>query len=198
MQEVPDDLFRSDMHSFPREDPSVLAKQAQLNAAAEKEQKARAAAEAKEQKAEEARVKKALALPTGKERAAAAVADSKGVRRRELMAHKIRLYYKLLGHKLSSKEPKALPKDDEGLAELLAQVETELHSKGGIEGASKIVLGSAFAVEQLNAQFNPFGLMLSGPVASLSSSMAANRTEWEELATEFAISNAEWFCVSVF
>lgn len=133
-------------------------------------------------------------MPTKREKQE--VTDVKNVRKRELMAHKIRLYYKLLGHKLSSKEPKSLPKDDEGLAELLAQVETELHSKGGIEGASKLVLGGAFAAEQFNAQFNPFGLHLSGPVASLSGSMAANRADWEELATEFAISNAEWFCVS--
>jgi len=194
MEAVPDDLLQHDLHTFPRDDPSVLAKQAQINAAAERELKARAAAEAKERKAEEAQVKRAMAMPTKAQRDANAV-DARGVRKRELMAHKIRLYYKLLGHRLSSKEPKTLPKDDESLTELLAQVETELQSKGGIESAGKLMVGSAFALEQLNQQFNPFGLMLSGPAASLTSTVQANKSEWDELVTEFAIANAEWFVV---
>jgi hypothetical protein len=190
MEAVPDDLLRHDLSTFPQENPAVLAKQAAVNAAAEKERKQQEAAEARERKAEEAKVKKSLAMPTGKERATTQTLD---VRKRELIAHKIRLYFKLLGHKLTTKEPKTLPKTDEELLELLAMVETELQSKGGIEGASKLMIGTAFALEQVNAQFNPFGLMLSGPAASLSSSVAANRKEWDELVTEFAISNAEWF-----
>jgi len=189
---IPDDIFQRDMQTFPREDPAVLAKQAQLNAAAEKQQKAQAAAEAKERKAEEALVKKAMAMPA---KGGSKALDVRAVKQRELMAHKIRLYFKLLGDKLSTKEPKTLPKDDEGLAELLATIETELQSKGGIESAGKLMLGGAFAIEQVNQQFNPFGLMLSGPAASLTSSVAANRSEWNDMVTEFAISNAEWFCV---
>jgi hypothetical protein len=168
----------------------VLAKQAQINAAAEKELKAREAADAKERKKDEAMVKKALA-PIKKEPDVSASA-----RRCQLMAHKIRLYYKKLPHCLSTKEPKALPKDEEGLAELLATIETELHSKGGIEMAGKITIGICGAAEQLNQQFNPFGLMLSGPAASFTGSVQANRAEWDDLVTEFAIANAEWFVVS--
>ena len=193
MENVPDDILQHDLTTFPREDPAILAKQAQLNAAAEKEMKARAAAEAKEQKASEALARKAMAMPVKQ----APANELRDIRKRELMAHKIRLYYKLLGHKLSTKEPKTLPKDDASLAELLAAIETELQSKGGIEGAGKLMLGSAFAIEQLNQQFNPFGLQLSGPAASLTGSVAANRAEWDELVTEFAIGNAEWFCVSL-
>jgi hypothetical protein len=196
MEAVPDDLFQHDAHTFPQMDPTVAAKQAQVNAAAEKELKARAAAEAKERKAEEALVKKSMALPSKTQKANGAAVDLKVVKNRELIAHKIRLYYKKLGHLLSSKEPKTLPKDDEGLAELLANIETELHSKGGIELASKLVLGVCFGAEQLNQQFNPFGLMLSGPAASFTNTVQANRKEWDDLVTEFAISNAEWFVVS--
>jgi hypothetical protein len=47
----------------------------------------------------------------------------------------------------------------------------------------------------VNQQFDPLGLKLSGPVATLSGSLAANRKEWDDLITEFAISNAEWFIV---
>jgi hypothetical protein len=196
MEAVPDDLFQHDAHTFPHMDPTVAAKQAQVNAAAEKELKVRAAAEAKERKAEEALVKKSMALPSKTQKANGAAVDLKVVKNRELIAHKIRLYYKKLGHLLSSKEPKTLPKDDEGLAELLANIETELHSKGGIELASKLVLGVCFGAEQLNQQFNPFGLMLSGPAASFTNTVQANRKEWDDLVTEFAISNAEWFVVS--
>lgn len=190
MEAVPDDLFQHDMHTFPRDDPAVLAKQAQVNAAAEKEIKAREAAEAKERKKDEAMVKKALA-PVKKD------VPHDNARKCQLMAHKIRLYYKKLPHCLSSKEPKTLPKDEEGLAELLAAIETELHSKGGIEMAGKLTIGVCTAVEQLNQQFNPFGLMLSGPAASFTMSVQANRKDWDDLMTEFAISNAELFCVSL-
>jgi len=194
MEAVPDDLLQHDLHTFPRDDPAVLAKQAQVNAAAERELKARAAAEAKERKQDEAMVKKALA-PKTKAAPSDANVDTKAARRREMMAHKIRLYYKKLGHNLTSKEPKTLPKDEEGLAELLAAIETELHSKGGIDYASKLTVGGCAAFEQVTAAYNPLGLMISGPVASLTKTMEANRNEWDELVTEFAIANAEWFVV---
>jgi hypothetical protein len=195
MEAVPDDLFQHDNTTFPREDPSVLAKQAQINAAAEKEHKAREAAEAKARKAEEALVKKSMALPTKAQKEA--IVDSKAVHKRELMAHKIRLYFAKLGHLITTKEPKTLPKDDEGLATLLAAIETELSSKGGIEMAGKGLIGLCFGFEQVTQQFNPLGLMLSGPTASLTNTVQANRKEWDDLVTEFAISNAEWFIGNV-
>ena len=195
MEAVPDDIFQHDLHTMPHGDPAVLAKQAQLNAAAEKEMKAREAAQAKERKAEEARVKKAMAMPTGKQRDSQELLDMKAARARELMVRKISLYYSKLGHKLSSKPPKAFPRDDTALAELLAGIEAELQSQGGVEQAATGLIAFAKVVEQVNATFNPLGLMLSGPRASLASSIEANRKEWDELVTEFAISNAEWFCV---
>jgi len=194
MEAIPDDLFQHDAHTFPRDDPAVLAKQAAINAAAAKEQKAQEAAEAKARKAEEATVKKSLAMPTKAQRDA--MVDAKVVKKREMLAHKIRLYFRLLPHRISIKEPKTLPKDEEGLLELLATIETELCSKGGIESASKVMVGLAFGIEQVNQQFNPFGLMLSGPAASLTSTVQANQKEWDDTVTEFAIANAEYFMVS--
>jgi malonyl CoA-acyl carrier protein transacylase len=35
--------------------------------------------------------------------------------------------------------------------------------------------------------------MLSGPAASLTATVAANKEQWHETITEFAIANAEWF-----
>lgn len=190
MNAPPDDLFRMD-DTIPTEDPAIAASQAKQRAAFEKEQKALAAQEKKMQAEEAKKVKKDMERPGHKEKAAAEVS----ARTRENKAHKIRLYYEKLGHKLSTKAPKTLPTDDAKLDELLASIECELHSNGGIEQAGVAFISGMAAVEQLTAVFNPLGLQLSGPAASLSSTVAQNKAKWDELITEFAISNAEYFMI---
>lgn len=190
MQAPPDDLFQRDS-TIPTEDPAIAASRVKQQQQLAKE---RAALEAQEKKraAEEAKkVKKDMATPGAKEKAAAAVTAEK----RELKKHKIRLYFEKLGHKLSMKPPKSLPNDDAAIDELLASIECELHSNGGIEQAGTAYLSGMAAIEQLTTFYNPLGLALSGPAASLSSTVAQNKEKWDELITEFAISNAEWFMV---
>ncbi len=193
MEGVPDEMFQSDTQSFPREDPRITADLAKQHAQALKQQKAEDAEMAKTRKREEVQVKKALAIPTVMQRQDAVKHASRGVRERELTALKIRLYFKKLSHKISMKEPKTLPKDDAALLELLATVECELQSNGGIEQAGAMFVNGCFALEAVTQQFNPLGLMLSGPAASLTQTVAANKDKWDELITELAIANAEWF-----
>jgi hypothetical protein len=190
MQAPPDDLFQRDS-TIPTEDPGVAANRVKQQQQLKKEQAALEAQEKKRAAEEAKRVKKDMATPGTKEKAAAIVTADK----RELKKHKIRLYYEKLGHKLSSKPPKTLPSDDAAIDELLASIECELHSNGGIEQAGTAYLSGMAAIEQLTAVYNPLGLQLSGPAASLSSTVSQNKEKWDELITEFAISNAEWFMI---
>jgi len=192
MQEVPADLFQGDMQTMPRMDPAVAERLAKQEKQAEAARKAMEREEAAAQKKERAQVQRAVAMPDTKAKKAAA----KSTRDKEMMAHKIRLYFKKLGHKLSFKEPKVLPKDEEQLRELLTQIECELQSNGGIEQAGQMFVNGCFVTEVVTQQFNPLGLMLSGPAASLTQTVQANKDKWDELITELAIANAEWFMVS--
>lgn len=195
MEGVPDDLFQSDLQSFPAQDPRITEELRKKHEKALKAQHAAELAEARERKKEAAAAQKAQQIPTAKERQQAKVDASKTTRARELKAHKIRLYFKKFSHKLSIKEPKALPKDDEGLDEILASIECELQSSGGIEQAGIAFINVCSGVEKVTEVWNPLGLMLSGPAASLSQTVAANRAKWDELITELAIAHAEWFMV---
>lgn len=193
MEGVLEDAFQSDIQTFPGADPREVeamqkaeAKRARENAAAEK---ARVAAAKKEA----AVVKKIVSTPVHKPEAE--VSEMARARKRELAAQKIRLYFKHFGHKLSVKEPKSLPKDDSAVFELLAAIETELCSAGGIQQADAMFVHGAAAVEQFTAVYNPLGLQLSGPAASLSATVAANKEQWQETVLEFAIANAEWFMI---
>lgn len=193
MEGVLEDAFQSDVQTFPGADPREVeaaqkqeAKRMKENAAAEK---ARAAAAKKEA----ATVKKIAAAPTAAHKEEAVATDMQRARKRELAAQKIRLYFKHFGGRLSVKEPKTLPKDDNGVYELLAAIETELQSAGGIQQADALFVNGARGLEQFTAVYNPLGLMLSGPAASLTATVAANKEQWHETITEFAIANAEWF-----
>lgn len=185
-----DDLLMSDIQTFPQEDPTITAK---IQAAEQKALKAQEAAEKKSRakEKESGQVAKAQAMPVQRK----AVGIDKETRAREMKAHKIRLYFAKLGAKISVKEPKTLPKTDEGLDELLAQIETELHSNGGIEQAGAAYINLMLGVESINSQLNPLGLMLSGPSVSFAATVAQNKAKWQDLVTEFAIANAEWFMV---
>lgn len=197
MQGVPDDVFQHDVESFPDKDPRITAELAKQHEKALKEQKHRDAEIAKQLKKAQAAVKRAQAMPVVAKKDTPAVhSAAKEARERELKAHKIRLYFKKLGHKLTMKEPKTLPRNDDDLDELLASIECELHSQGGIDQAGMLFINGSFAIEAITQQFNPLGLRLSGPAASLTQTVAANRDKWEELMTEVAIANAEWFMVS--
>lgn len=190
---VPDDLLQKDLSTFPTQDPRLTAELA-------KQHKQALAAQKQADKEEAAAVKKALATAPPPPKASTKNAPpsvKQEIAQRELKAHKIRLYYDKLGHKLSSKCPKTLPKTDEGLDEILQQIECELHSAGGIEQAGQLYLQSLVGLEELSHHFNPLGLVLSGPAASLSSTVAHNKEKWNDLMTEVAIANAEWFMVSV-
>jgi hypothetical protein len=192
--EVPDDLFMHDVQTMPMEDPAIAAK---LRAEIEKANKVQEAAE-----------KKARGRPPGTKNApkqpasvpastnGAAASGAAALNRRNIKLQKITLYFAHLGHKIKQKQPKELPKGDQEIDELLASIECELHAAGGIEKASVFVVTGAQAVENLMPHFNPFGWDLSGPQVSFAAAVAANQKKWEDLVKEFAISNAEWFCVS--
>lgn len=189
MQEVPDDLFQHDVQTMPGMDPKVAE---QIQKGIERDEKLRAAEEKKLKKDQTAVA--ARRAPTQK-KVTVEASDVKALKAREIKLHKIRLYYAKLGHKITVKEPKTYPKDDAGIDELLAAIETQLHSDGGIEKAGVGYVTGCASIEELTKHFNPLGWQLSGPVASFGQTVAQNKAQWEELVTEFAISNAEWFIV---
>ncbi len=194
--EVPDDLFMHDVQTMPMEDPAVAAK---LRAEIEKHNKAQEAAE-----------KKARGRPPGSKNAAAkpaaASASAQSVpaaapravdmTRRGMKLQKINLYFAHLGHKIRQKAPKEMPKTDEEIDTLLSSIEGELSASGGIEKAGLFVVGMAQGAEHIVGNyFNPLGWDLSGPHIGLAAAAAANQSKWDDLVKEFAIANAEWFCV---
>ena len=174
------DVIQADLANFPTEDPARAAARA-------KQEQADAKARKEEEKASAARVKKGLAIPPQVSDAAKANNDH------QVKLLKIRLYFSKLGHKIPIKEPKAMPRTDAEIDELLLMIETHLQSHGGIEMAGTMYQSSFAAVEMLTLQFNPLNLHLSGPAVSLSATVAQNREKWDELLTEFAIAHAEWF-----
>ena len=179
------EMLTHDVQTMPAADPAVEERLAKEMAKAQKTREV----EAKKQRAEMKKVPGQREPPPKKE---ASAGLDKAAQKRELKSHKIRLYFSKLGHKLTIKEPKSYPRTDEGLDELLTAIETELHSNGGIEKATMMYASAVTGVEQLMPVFNPLGWQLSGPAASLSQTVIASRDQWEELVTEFAISNAEW------
>ena len=116
--------------------------------------------------------------------------------RRGVKLQKINLYFAHLAHKIRQKAPKELPKSEEDVDALLASIEGELSASGGIEKAGLFVVGMAQGVEHVVANyFNPLGWDLSGPQVGFAAAAAANQKKWDDLVKEFAIANAEWFCV---
>lgn len=219
MEGFPDDIAMGDLSSFPRENPAVLAAQAKQAAAAAKEEEA-------ERKRQEAALKKmqemmkadqdgvanASAAPKrGRPPKSASAAATSGApaaqtlpvvpaseKALQLKVTKIRLYFQYLAHKLKIKEPSKYPTDEKGINDLLAAVEGDLCSQGGIQNAANFYVTACGLVEQLTQVWNPLGLQLSGPRASFEQTVAQNRKVWEETVTEFAIHNAEWFMVGSF
>lgn len=196
MEGLPDDIFQHDVNTFPKEDPKIAEMRSKAEAAYLKEKAADDKRKATEIKNLEKAVKATPAkkpVETAKEAKAAASSAAGDFRKRELKLRKIRLYFQKLGDKLSVKEPKTYPKTDEAVDELLAEIESDLHSKGGIQQAGIFYINGCVAIEQISNVFNPLGWDLTGPATSLSATVAANRKQWDDLITEFAISNAEWF-----
>lgn len=191
----PKEMVQEDLRSFPTVDPKVTAQLAKQKADWDK-------AREKERKEEEAAAKRvATAIkPPAKAKAVDVVKNEDGedIRKLNLLNLKCHLYFKHFGDKLSVKEPKAYPKTVAGLQELLNSIQIELSSTGGIKNAGTIYQSGVEAVEQLSLRWNPLGLMLVGPKASLSATIAANKKEWDDLVTEFAIEHAEWFMMSSF
>lgn len=175
-------MYQHDAHSFPREDPVIAAK------LAAEIQKAQKAEEAAQRKVAKERVATAKPTPTTKQQPL-----ENNDKKITLMHHKIRLYFQHFGDRLVTKLPKSLPRDEAASKELLDSVEAELHSKGGIDQAANMYVNGVVAAERITQVWNPLGLKLSGPAASFSQTVVANREKWNELVTEFAISNAEWF-----
>jgi hypothetical protein len=186
-----DDLFQSDNASFPSAvDPATSAKAA---AALQKHLKEQKAAEAEAKKQSTAAAKAAKAMP----KAVAAPTPAQARRTSDVKLHKIRMYFANAGtaKKLSIKEPKVYPKTDEEVDELLRAIEADLASQGGIESASLAFINIVSGFETLTQSFNPLNLELSGPAVSLTQATIANKGKWEDIVTEFAIANAEWFMV---
>lgn len=197
---LPGDIVSSDLNTFPGVQDPVLVEKARK--AAERVEAERAKQADKSRKAAQAILKdmeQEKAATAKKQPAPKKEAGSSGVgadaRRRELKVRKCKLYFAKLGDKLSTREPKAYPKTEEGIDELLAEIEADLHSAGGIQQAGLFYVNGCVAVEQASHVFNPLGWELSGPVTSLGATVASNRAQWEDLVTEFAISNAEYFMV---
>lgn len=198
MQGFPEEIFQGDMQTFPREDPRILESQQKQAQAAKKAQ----AEEEKQAKAEAVKFAKAMKeAPPPKKPAAAKTSGggdkSADAKRVELKRRKIKLYFanEKIAKKLSVKEPKTLPKSEEELDDLLAEIESDLHSSGGIKQAGLMYINGCAALENITQVFNPLGWDLRGPKVSFTQTVAANKEQWEELVTEFAISNAEWFMV---
>ncbi len=199
MQAPPDDLFQKDMSSFPTVDPATAAALAKQQAQIDKERKSAEAERKRQEKEEEKLAKKMndmpIRAPTTKQ---VVISVDKQMAALTLKKQKIKLYFAKLGHKLSIKEPKALPEDAAKVDDLLTAIETELHSNGGIEQAAGLYVQGMFGLEILSHTFNPLGLRLSGPAAGLTNTIQKNREKWDELVTEFAIANAEWFMAGPF
>lgn len=193
---VIDELVSKDVNSFPREDPAVLAARAKQMVEDDKIRKEEERRRKQEEKEEAAQVKKLAA--SNKPAAQPVAKDPKRqAAEREMKAMKIRLYFRHLPHKIGFKEPKVLPSDDAGLDSLLLSIEAELQSAGGVDIASNMFIGFFGTLEAVTQHYNPLNLHLSGPAASLAGTVQANKKQWEEMVTEFAISNAEWFLVSL-
>lgn len=190
MAEVPEDLFQHDMSTFPQEDPAVTKQREAM------EEKLRKAEEAAAKRAETARKKEKQVVEklveTAPKQAKASAPAEEVAKRIALKKHKILLYFQHFGAKLSCKAPKTLPDDELKLDELLNTIRNDLGSKGGIAQAGNIYLASVSMMERLN----PLGLELSGPAASLSQTALRSKEAWNDLVTEVAIDNAEWFVVS--
>lgn len=214
MEGFPDDIAMADVASFPRENPAVLAAQAKQAAIAAKEEEA-------ERRRQDAALKKMQEMmgegnsnnapKRGRPPKTAAAAGTSGApaaptpatlaaseKALQLKLTKIRLYFQYLSRKLKIKEPSKYPTDERGINDLLAAVEGDLCSQGGIENASNFYVSACGIVEQITQVWNPLGLQLSGPRASFAQTVAQNRKVWEETVTEFAIHNAEWFMVGSF
>ncbi len=194
----PNEMVQEDMRSFPTVDPKITAQLAKQKADWDK-------AREKERKEEEASAKRAAAAhgsvkakPASKAVDVVKNEDGEDIRKLNLLNMKCHLYFKHFADKLSMKEPKAYPKTVAGLQELLNAIQVELSSAGGIKNAGTMYLGGVEAVEQLSLRWNPLGLMLVGPKASLSATISANKKEWDDLVTEFAIEHAEWLMMSSF
>ena len=183
--EVPEDLFQHDMSTFPTEDPAVTKQREAM------EEKLRKAEEAAQRKQEQARKKERSVVEklVATKPATSSAAPEEIAKRIALKKQKITLYFQHFAAKLSVKPPKALPDDEHKLDELLTTVRNELCSKGGIAQAGNIYLASVAIVERVN----PLGLNLSGPAASLAVTAQKSREAWQDLVTEVAIDNAEWF-----
>lgn len=189
---VIDELLSQDYQTFPRDDPAELARQAKRMVEEDKMRKEQEKERKEAEKREAAAVKKAVAMPVkGKEPPKPAASGVPAIAMKRM---KVQLYFKHLGHKLSLKEPKnLLTMSEEDVDTLLSAIQAELQSQGGIDMASNFFVGGVAAFEQVTNQWNPLGLALSGPAASLTGSVAANKDKWEELVKEFAIEYAEWF-----
>lgn len=194
MQGFPEEIYQHDMQTFPKEDPRIVESQAKQAAAAIKAQQE----EERKAKADAVKLNKAMkeAPPPKKTAAKAGTTDkSEEAKRIELKRRKIKLYFatEKIAKKLSVKEPKTLPKSEDEVDDLLAEIEADLHSSGGIKQAGLMYVNGCVALENLTQVFNPLGWDLRGPKVSFAATVAANKEQWEELVTEFAISNAEWF-----
>lgn len=202
MEGFPEEVFQSDVNTFPRGDPRMeemaKAAKAKFDKEVALEQKRAKQDAAELEKAVKATRAKGTPVPTAtaeKTKTAAAAKGKPGdeAKRYNLKLRKCKLYFTKLGDKIAVKEPKAYPKTEEGIDELLAEIESDLHSQGGIQQAGLWYVNSCVGLEQLSLVFNPLGWDLIGPATSLAATVAGNKKQWDDLVTEFAIANAEWF-----
>lgn len=206
MEGLPEEIFQSDINTFPGEDPKITELRRRAREAEERAQAKEEAERARERKREQAQVKKVMEMhgveaepvkrsTRGKKAPQDPVAaEVKASKHRQLMAQKIRLYWDKLGHRLQGSAPKVLPKSEEQLADMLAEIEAQLCSNGGIEQAGALYINACMAVEKVSQHFD-IGFDLAGPGVSFSATVAHNKAQWQDLVTEVAISNAEWFMV---
>lgn len=183
------DLARMDMQSFPTEDPKAAAKR---HKELEKQRK-------EDERARKQPSKRAQALgekPTPKAKAEPAELNDVD-RERVILTRKITQYFAKLKHKISVSKPRAMPTDVAKLRQLCLAIETDLSASGGVDACATMYLNGCAAVERL-APLLPWDIQLSGPAASFTGTVMANKAQWDDLITEVAIQHSEWFMVSGF
>ena len=182
-------MARLDMQSFPREDPKVTAQRTKELEKQRKQEKAERKAPSKQAQ------RLAEKPPAKKKQAPPALGDID--RERVILTRKITQYFTKLKHKISVARPRTMPTDIMKLRQLCLAIETDLSASGGVDACATMYVNGCAMAEKL-APLLPWDIRLSGPNASLTGTVLANKEQWNDLITEVAIQHSEWFMVSGF
>ena len=159
-------------------------------------------AEAAAKKKKEAeRKKKKTPLSKGQIEAADKLAQKakheKEAEEKRATVRRVQQYIKHFGDKIETKLPRnfGTKMSLEDLKEIERNVELDLHSQGGTEYACSLYEHGIGFLQDMSNYYNPLGLALSGPVADLKGTVAAQRSGWVPIMEELAIKYERWFAV---